>query len=70
MIDLKNSDHILGQVKHREFKTETELALFAHCAIYTESEQVCKFNDVVPSGITHSKQLCFRKPAKNEYTFN
>jgi hypothetical protein len=33
MIDLKNSDHILGQVKHREFKTETELALFTHCAI-------------------------------------
>jgi hypothetical protein len=37
---------------------------------YTESEQVCKFNDAIPLGITHSKQLCFRKPAKNEYKNN
>jgi|GEM_PF-2813906 len=35
---------------------------------YTESEQVCKLNTAVPLGITHSKQLCNCKPAKNEYT--
>jgi hypothetical protein len=37
-------------------------------SFYTEWEQVCKFNYVVPIGITHSKQLCFRKPARNVYT--
>jgi len=36
--------------------------------MYTESEQVCKFIAAVPLGITHSKQLCLCKPAKNEYT--
>jgi hypothetical protein len=28
---------------------------------------ICKFNDAVPIGITQSKQLCFRKPARSEY---
>ncbi len=34
---------------------------------YTESEQVYGFYVAVPLGITHSKQLSFRKPTKNEY---
>jgi hypothetical protein len=38
--------------------------------IYTESEQVYEFYVAVPLGITHSKQLSFRKPAKNEYRKN
>jgi len=33
---------------------------------FTESEKIFKFNTAVPLGITHSKHLCLRKPAKNE----
>jgi hypothetical protein len=51
----------------KSMKLKMTWLLFSSFIYYTESEQVCKFNDTVPLGITHSKQLCFRKPAKNGY---
>ena len=42
------------------FYTDTE-------QVYTDTERECKNIILFVYGITHSKQICVRKPDKNEY---
>ncbi|MBM3403780.1 MAG: hypothetical protein FJY10_02685 [Bacteroidetes bacterium] len=71
-------EHVFGTIKRQRGydhlllkglkKNDGEFGLIF--LVYTESDQVYGFYVAVPLGITHSKQSCFRKPAKNEYAYD